>query len=373
MPMPDDKSKPSHLEPTAPRHSAVALALLLGLGCGADPTEPEVAGAVETSARTEVPAVVEAPLNEPASDPELTEWLEQQVVHDGHIARAALYTWTTAEQVTSLAAAAETASRITPILLTRERSASGQRSLFDERIAGDPSPLARRLRSRRHRVRRFAWPNAWATAAGWDGGEYGLQLVRVELRGSAWVAHFDPAATPTFRAFDLEGHAVPSGELAAAPERVAAVYHVAEAEDGRTFREYVLVNEAMLERVQVGGPEIAARLDEDARRLAALAVQATSDGGGELWAARLRSSWGGGPEADSLVSLYEGGLAFGSVHYRPAAETWRALSRRLEALPEPAAHIDYRPPHEFPTRPAPRRLRERRPTTRPVFIDPTLG
>lgn len=284
-------------------------------------------------------------------------WLAGCAVTDESFARHKLYTWTRPDQIEAL-------REPDAALLSRERSEAGELSLFDQAIADDDHPIARRLRRRGNRARRFAWVTPWATRMGWEGGDYGDRLIEVTLRAEAWTARFDPSATPRWRVVDAEGEPVSEADVRRAPGRVAAVYHVG---DGpRAFREVVLVNEAQIERWAYATEDLRRGAARDAAQLRALAAiwrgEAPSPPSDlDEW---LRAGWAI-PADDTLLERYRGCLALGSEAYAPTAAHLDAIAAAL-ALPgdEPITRTV--------------RVRRRRPRPPPsqpahTWCDPTMG
>ena len=135
---------------------------------------------------------------------------------------------------------------------------------------------------------RYAWPNAWGACDGLDDERYGDQLVSIVLRPEALFVRFVPRTDdglggriaddnpyrlglPEWSFFDLEGREVSRAEALGHAERIAAVFHAsptrlppAAGEGFSGYREYVLVNERMIESWSLGTPEVRAALDEDA-------------------------------------------------------------------------------------------------------------
>lgn len=354
---------------------ALALAGLCGLGCEEAPAAPAPAP-IEVSAEASTgDAERRARAEETAA---LTSWLREQSLAEARFfAPRVLYTWTREAQIAEL--------RASPVLLTRSRGAGGARSGFDHALQGDPSPLARHLRSERWSARRFAWTNPWATRMGWPGADYGDRLVRVELRPGAWIARFDPDGPgPRWDVRDAAGEEVSDGAVRAEPWRVAAVYHQGRGpgSDGaeRVWREYVLVSEPMIARWSVGDDATSRALARDRARLAVLADRLSAlDAQAppfEAWSRTLASRWrreAGG----ELVSLYESALALGSESYLPEPARLFAIARALDIPAE--AELAHAPQAYAPRTHAPGASRPRRPAVRrrpmpgQVYCDPTMG
>jgi hypothetical protein len=329
---------PSPEDPVRPRTRRILTLSLLGLfplGCGDDPpppppAEPLVASApIEEDGATRDNEEMRARAAETAA---LITWLREQRVTEARFCEPrVLYTWTQPSQIEEL--------RVDrPTLLSRSRGSAGQMSGFDHALVGDPSPLARHLRSPNWSARRFAWPHAWATRRGWASADYGDRLVRVELRDNAWIARFDPDGTSGVRwdVRDVHGEAISEREVRAEPWRVGAVYHSGRgpALDGteRAFREYVIVSEVMVARFSVADDATERSLARDRAQLAVLAdrlsalnepVPALSE-----WPRRLHARWRDDAAAD-IVALYEASLALGSEHYTPTAAHAREIAAAL--------------------------------------------
>lgn len=322
-------------DPLAPR-SAWAIALAGLIGCAEPVAEaPPVAAPEEVAPPEEVAVPSERDRAERTA--ELITWLRaaSMLESDFHAPRV-LYTWTRAEQIAEL--------RERPVVLTRTENDRGERSAFDHAIEGDRSPLARHLRSRAHRARRFAWVSPWATRMAWPDTSYGDRLLRVELDPDAWIARFDASREPRWEVRDHAGRPVDSGEVARNPARVAAVYHVARTRrsDGavHVFREYVLVSERMIRSVHVGtdGERLArdrAALELLADRLAPDSLPDDERFRSEGWASRLEARWRAVPPQPDLTALYESALALGSERYLPDAARVRAAAAALEIPVEP--------------------------------------
>lgn len=312
------------------------------------------------------------------------------VRHDAPV-RTVLYTWTTREQAEEL--------RARPVLLSREVADGGERSRFDEALAADRGPMAARLQEPGRRTRRFAWPTPWATVMGWDGQGYGPVLVRVALAPDAIVARFSPGEP--WRFFAADGRELAEADALAAPERLAAVYHVAPPQGERPgFREFVLVQERAIAAWSLGSDDIRARIEEDAgllervadridtlRTLAAARCDARGatrcpeaevpEGSAALaaWSAALIAGpWSEAPSpADVLLAdLYAADLALPAAPYAPTGARLRAIAQRLRALADQPPPLRVKPglvdrESAAPIKPVkPARTRSR-------CWDPTLG
>ncbi len=162
--------------------------------------------------------------------------------------------------------------------------------------------------------RRYAWSAGYATVLGLSAKRYGNELVAVRLRPDALVVALTPERDPPISVRDLEQNEVSLDRARAEVGRIGAVYHVRTGKDVPTpFREYVLVNEATIERWAVGTPDVHAEIDaEEAllRDLGGAARRHTSrraPGAVRGLEARRRRS--------PLRALWEGTLAFQNDRY----------------------------------------------------------
>ncbi len=306
------------------RLSIAILVSLLG-GCACDPPREADAGIAPLAVPEPTP---------PPMDPRslvLREWLRASAVSHTHVARPVLYTWTREAQIEELRAGAP--------VLSRSSSTTGVRSGLDLALEQDDSEFARLLRRPGLARWRFAWPSPWATRMGWPvTGDYGDRLLRIELQSEALIAVYDSRITPrVVRFFTDEGNDVPFEDAMRVPQFWAAVHHVQShpGPDGETrlAREFVLVNESMIERVTYGTPEIASELAVELERLNFLATQLSAEA---TPFAQLSESWDALPPDDAdLRRLYDGALAFSSALYLPTEANVRAIARALAEQPGP--------------------------------------
>ena len=306
------------------RACGIAAMVLAAAGCGAvlaaRPERPTPSASPEPAA-TAVPSV------------SFREHLRHYAIHHGDVARRELYTWTRLDQVEQL--------RRDRRLLIRYRGARGQLAAFDHRLQRrEGDPIAELLTSDAMKYRRFAWVSAWPTRRGWGERDYGDQLIRVTLADEAWIGVLDSHDRDGWRFVDLEGDDVSTDQILAAPQRLGAVYHVWHHDDGadlggvpHVFREYVLCNEAMIERWEIGSDAIVERVARDRAALSALANDLRRRGIAEAgplssWAKRVEDSWLR-PPADDPLTLYETNLALLGAPYLPSAENVATIEAAL--------------------------------------------
>lgn len=199
--------------------------------------------------------------------PEFLADIERRGVTSSRVARRTLYSWTSFAQ-------AEAIAKGGPVLV-REESAkygpSGFDWMLDDAVEKN-DPLAKLLFHKGFAKKRFAWPNAFATALGFQGESYGSALLAIELSAQAVIVDLTNGS-----AVSVDGKAVSLEDIQAHPERIAAAYWIANppspgvAALGPPFREYVLLNESMIEKVTVGGPALEKLFDEERELVAKIA------------------------------------------------------------------------------------------------------
>jgi hypothetical protein len=122
---------------------------------------------------------------------------------------------------------------------------------------------------------RFAFANPIGWSVGVSGAPYGSVLVRVTLREEAILLGLGEMGA--IRAFNASG-LVADDAMAQHPERVAVVFHEGMDSRGTLFREYVLVNEGMIESWALGTEDIRqelARAQEAIERLILVSPEAS--------------------------------------------------------------------------------------------------
>lgn len=203
-----------------------------------------------------------------------------QVVRNAGRLPQVFYSWTTREEIEAL--------RRDQVLFAAEQAQKdrGYAFTFIAGLAADsnrPSSqaAAKIVSGELFANSRHAWPNPWATRRGWPGEEQGDQLVRIELKASAWVARVTHG---TLEVVDLAGVKVSDADLAQSPERIGAIFFVKDWEAGGPacgtarnnlamdiggvgYREFILGNEAMVEQWSIGTSIILDRLVADAALL----------------------------------------------------------------------------------------------------------
>jgi len=243
--------------------------------------------------------------------------LRYLAVSDDDFYRPVLYTWTTQASIASLRAShqllvatAKTGTFVSPFNRELATIAGG---------SGPGRPIAALLATHPALVhRRYAWPAPFATVMGVGDRSYGTALIRIELRPQAWIGRFDPTAPEPFAFVDAAGRRVATSAVLAAPERIAAIFHVRTGADVPVrFREYVVCNAAMVAGWSIATPAIRAELAAEARlldelrdRFARVSSTALGAPAAPAW---LHSP---GALADTLA-LWHAALAFDNARYLP--------------------------------------------------------
>lgn len=270
--------------------------------------------------------------------------LAAQRVDRHQFARAVLYTWTTAEQAAEL--------RHGGPLLVRETSPTHGVSLVEvrlEQLAAAGDPIARTLREPRFRKARFAWANPWATLRGWEGETYGDQLVRVTLRDEAWIVRV-AAASNALEAIDLENRPVALDRVRAHPERIGAIHYVHDVEnlpgsyaaehaiDPHPFREYVLPNESMIARWELGTDGVHASIADAVDLVTAMRAWVASHCAPAQGTPRsFATAWSDDLHADNPFDAWVLASALDNERYRPSVDTMQRLLDALRAVPRTPA------------------------------------
>jgi len=263
-------------------------------------------------------------------------------VNDDNWARRDLVTCTTPQQIDALrssrallVATAYTRGLPSPFVwlvatLARKSGALGA-------LAGALSTDARFSR------RRYAWTAGYATVLGLAAKRYGNELVEVRLREDALVVALTPERDPPLAVRDLEQHEIPLDRAIEQAGRIGAIYHVRTGKDVPTrFREYVLVNEAAIERWAVGTKEIHAEVKAEAALLRDLLTQLGSTPPAHRTPGPL-DAWRRVDAADPLRALWESTLAFQNDRYLLDAPRLVAAIEALEEYDRGAPELSVRP------------------------------
>lgn len=328
--------------------SLVLTVAVSDLACqGAPPLPAEVVVEVPSSpsASASVPAALAIA---PPTEEQVTSLLERYALSELEPARRVLYTWTTQEQIEAL--------ERDKTLLTRSVSPVHGPAYFD-RVVADLATrkdrIAELLRTPAFAKSRFAWHAPWATLLGWPGESYGKELIGVTLKREALLLVLHERAVlgpaPHFTAVDMASHPVGLDEVMKHPERVAAVYFTHDPTPdkpgcgtypevaGPAYREFVLVNEAMIERWEIRSPALAEELLSEAAAVESMAR--FLDASAMIphlmsWGCEMKIGPWQGHKAKGALGNYEASLAFASDLYVPKGPALHKLAAELRAVAE---------------------------------------
>jgi hypothetical protein len=218
--------------------------------------------------------------------------LLQHAVYNDDCARATFYTWTTVEQIEEL--------RTTKKLLSKSKSATKGYSLFDKAINDsifNGIPTIQLLKQEQFSKKRFAWVNGRATIMGWEGEKYGTQLIKMVVNTDAIIGKLDVnELTDPIHFFNLKGDSLTIKYVMENKNKIAVIYHLNSKQGIRTrpkrkgtyyhyrgkskeyngeipFREFVLVNETMIDTWSYGTEEIKNEIRSEIELLKLLKTQ----------------------------------------------------------------------------------------------------
>lgn len=259
------------------------------------------------------------------------------------------YSWTTLEQAQELQAG-------TPLINRTERPGAGPGHAIEFLSNGFYPPteeeqqLVDLLVSPAFARARYAWPHAWATRMGWPATEegpaesYGNQLLRITVKPEAlWVVFVERRLWVV----DGTGARMTIADALGAPERIAGIYFQKDRSAsevgcggsfgfelrGSAYREFILMNQDMIESWELGTAAIREVVATDIGRLERLfevargcsAVTATF----QEWAAGvLCSDWQGGA---TELGEYESALALMNSLYLPRPQQIADIISTLQA------------------------------------------
>lgn len=245
-------------------------------------------------------------------------------VTDDDFYRSTLYTWTTP--------AAASTVRTTHTLLVATTTSGGFVSPFNRALgvlavtARPGADIARVLRDDpRLSRRRYAWPAPFATMLGIGPRTYGNALIRIELRGDAWIGRFSPTDPTPFTFVDAGGDRIANADVVAAPERIAAIFHV-RAEAAVPYREYVVCNPAMIASWSIATPAIRAEVDAERALVSELGALDIPHAGSPAVTA-----WSTKATALTTLARWHATLAFDNARYRPLPAALARLAKTLAA------------------------------------------
>jgi hypothetical protein len=202
------------------------------------------------------------------------------------------------------------------------------------------------LNSEAYARARYAWPHAWATRMGWPAVNgtpaetYGDQLIQLVVKPEArWVV----VMRGIVFVVDVEGSEVTLAEALTAPERIVGVYYqndmLGDTQCGTFgqsstggYREYVVMNEEMIESWSLGDEQVRDTVRADIEKLTRFfdVIRECPIGSNvPEWAGRVVC--GGWRGSESEVGAYERVVALVNSHYLPRPAEIATLVETLEA------------------------------------------
>jgi hypothetical protein len=279
-------------------------------------------------------------------------------------AQRVLYTWTTPDQIAEL-------QRTNQLLVRDESPAFGASysDIFIHALAEHGDATAQLLDTTTYARARHAWVSPWATRLGWPGEVYGDELIRITLKADAIVLAVT-TAKGTFEARTLDNQPVATID----PAKIAAVYFVGNSTQGVfdihpptvSYREYIVVNESMIESWEVDTGELKARLADDADLVDDVARYLAAHPRAQLpdlldaW----RGNWTGNVRTAGVLGAYASALALDSPFYRDPKQLAQLATALRQRSGTP---MSGRPTAQFPG------VGPRRPPPRIVPGNPTYG
>jgi hypothetical protein len=251
-----------------------------------------------------------------AAQTRLIAELRSRAVTDDAFARRDLYSWTTPVQIARMRrehrvlwADADDGAVRAPYQRALEAMAAREgRDAEIARVILSTPALERR---------RYAWSTPWGAAIPKGPRSYGSELVMMRLREGAWIGRFAPDEEPAFRFTDVHGAPVQGAAVLRHPDHIASIFHVEARSAQGPYREYIVHNEAQVERYFTRGL--------DRRRARDVLVLR-----------RLGSVDSNGPLADfwsrtdsSMRALFAATMPFDTPRHRPTRENLRAIIRVL--------------------------------------------
>ncbi|MFO0664090.1 MAG: hypothetical protein U0174_09065 [Polyangiaceae bacterium] len=234
--------------------SRAPLLCLAGIACGRA-VVPSAEVSPDAGALVLVPPAVtaqDAAVTAPRRPKRTFSELEPRLGFHAPLKTHVLYSWTTEEQLALLRQGAPVLQRS---FSPGKGFAAFDHALYEAVVAGDTH--AKLLWHEGFAKSRFAWSNAFGASASLRGESYGTVLLRITLKPEA-----------TFQEFTIEQESAvwPLGHDPG-PAQLGAVRFVT-----RKYREYVIPNESMIERVEAFTPSLRDDLEEQIDFLRSIAA-----------------------------------------------------------------------------------------------------
>ncbi len=222
-------------------------------------------------------------INDPGQDQKklldsIVNYLKLHTVSINDFYRSEFYSWTTDEQINLI----KTSKKV----LIKSRG-SNEVSIYQKSIESKPystQPLAKILRQEKFQKKRFAWTSAWPICSGER--DYGGRLLKIKLKDEALICIINPFYPGLTRVLDKSGREYSMEEADSLQHRIAAVHYINDIYQKKRhtvvahtsyipnkdfqqhleenfYREYVLINEDMIEMVDHTADHMLAKLQEE--------------------------------------------------------------------------------------------------------------
>ncbi|MBN4071482.1 hypothetical protein JYT72_03110, partial [Crocinitomix catalasitica] len=192
--------------------------------------------------------------------------------------RSEFYSWTTDEQIDLI-------QKNGKVLI--KSKGSNEVSIYQKSIEDKPystHALANILRQEKFQKKRFAWTSAWPICSGER--DYGSRLLKIKLKDEALICIINPYYPSLTKVVDINGREYSIEEADSLQSRIAAVHYIndiyqkkrhtvvahtyykvekdfQEHLEENFYREYVLINEYMIEVVDHGSDHMLAKVQEE--------------------------------------------------------------------------------------------------------------
>ena len=285
------------------------------------------------------------------SDSTMTSHMKKYSVALDDFGRQDFYSWTTPDQIDGLKNGDD--------FLSRSESPTNGKALYDiilSDTAFDKFPMATILRREQFAKKRFAWVDGWATIMGWEGENYGNQLLKIHLKDSAIIVAFLPYQCAVnvnkgkyFSYSDVKGKPLTEEFALAHTNRIAAIYFCADKNGSRTevigsygkgkkysdikirYREYVICNEQMIDTWESGTENVLSEIKNEKKFLNELGSYAMQKKINQMVYYSGSSCWEKSPADKSAypINVYDYTIALPNDFYLLNPKCISAISNML--------------------------------------------
>ncbi len=274
--------------------------------------------------------------------------IQRYIVTNDNYYRNILYSWTTQEQADQI----KTEQKV----LIKGRGIN-EISFFEDSLRSKRfvnHPLAKVLREEQFQNKRFSWTNSWAICNGEK--NYGNVLLKMTLKDSALICRVNPFYPDSAQLIDKKGNVIPMNEIDSIKNRIAAVYYINDQykqirytkvyptfqeisnmseklPEQYFYREYIVINEDMIESVDYYSIELLNELKKEIEFLELLLIKLNKSSDKNensiMWC--TKGMWNDSElQKDYLPSLYYYSLAFPNENYKLSSENIQKLINILK-------------------------------------------